>query len=547
MDQILAQVRQARRRLWLELLVNRLMRCWFAALAVAVVAIAAPKVVAIENLPADWTLWCLTASLAVAMVVALSWTWLRGRSELDAAVELDSRFGLRERVASSLSLTPALAETPMGRALTADTLRAVRRLHVKDRFPVRVDRRGWLPLVSALAAFVLMTFAENRPAESSIDPHAQQHAQEPVDTAAKQLRERMVERRKEAAAQGLKDAEGLFRELEKQTGKLAENKQVDRKQALVKLNDLAKQLEERRQRVGGPDEMRKQLNQMSGLGRGPADKMVDAMKQGQWKQAQEEAERLQEQVENEHLDDGAKRELTDQLDQMRQKMAEASAVRAQAMENLQQQVARQQQLGNLERAGQLQQKLEQMQSEQLQMSKLNELAQLAGECQQCMKQGDAQGAAKSLRAMAGQMDQMQQAAAEGKMLNAALDQLQSAKNAMACQQCRGEGCEACQGSSSKSSHKPGSGMGDGSSPGIRPQEGEVKYQDERIRQTPGPGSAVIVGEADGPNLRSQVAETVLQEMSSSSREPADPQVLEQLPQSRREHAQEYFNLLGEGR
>ncbi|MCH8841271.1 MAG: hypothetical protein IH831_11490, partial [Planctomycetes bacterium] len=62
MDQILAQVKQAQRRLWLELLVNRLMRCWFAALAVALVTIAAPKVVAIENLPEAWTLKCLGAS-----------------------------------------------------------------------------------------------------------------------------------------------------------------------------------------------------------------------------------------------------------------------------------------------------------------------------------------------------------------------------------------------------------------------------------------------------------------------------------------------------
>jgi hypothetical protein len=548
MDQILAQVKQAQRRLWLELFLNRLMRCWFAALAVAVLAIAAPKLVAIENLPSGWTVLCLGVSLAAGLVVACAWTWLRGRSRLDAAVELDSRFGLKERVASSLSLTPAVAETPAGRALMADALRAVRRVNVHDRFPVQVDRRGWLPLVAALLAFVLVTIVENRPAQSSVDPHAQQHAQEQIDTAAKKLRERMVEHRQEAAAKGLKDAEGLFRELEKQTEKLAQASQADRKQALVKLNDLAKQLEERRQQLGGAQQMRKQLDQMSGLNRGPADKMVDAMRKGDWQAAQQEAEKLGEQLEQGELDESAKKELAQQLKQIQEKSAEASAARAQAMDQLKQQVAQQQQQGDLERAGQSQQKLEQMQAQQQQASKLNQLAQLAGECQQRMKEGDKAGAAKALNAMTQQMQQMQLAQAEGKMLDESLEQMQMAKSAMACQQCQGQGCEACQGAGSAPRKGQGPGIGVGSGPGSRPGAMDnVKYQDQRVRQKPGPGSAVVVGEAAGPNLRLRVSEAVQEEMAAQSREPADPQVLEQLPKSRREHAQEYFNLLREGR
>jgi len=548
MDQILAQVKQAQRRLWLELFLNRLMRCWFAALALAVLAIAAPKLVAIENLPSGWTVLCLGVSLAAGLVVACAWTWLRGRSRLDAAVELDSRFGLKERVASSLSLTPAVAETPAGRALMADALRAVRRVNVHDRFPVQVDRRGWLPLVAALLAFVLVTIVENRPAQSSVDPHAQQHAQEQIDTAAKKLRERMVEHRQEAAAKGLKDAEGLFRELEKQTEKLAQASQADRKQALVKLNDLAKQLEERRRQLGGAQQMRKQLDQMSGLNRGPADKMVDAMRKGDWQAAQQEAEKLGEQLEQGELDESAKKELARQLNQIQEKSAEASAARAQAMDQLKQQVAQQQQQGDLERAGQSQQKLEQMQAQQQQASKLNQLAQLAGECQQRMKEGDKAGAAKALNAMTQQMQQMQLAQAEGKMLDESLEQMQMAKSAMACQQCQGQGCEACQGAGSAPRKGQGPGIGVGSDPGSRPGAMDnVKYQDQRVRQKPGPGSAVVVGEAAGPNLRLRVSEAVQEEMAAQSREPADPQVLEQLPKSRREHAQEYFNLLREGR
>ena len=57
---------------------------------------------------------------------------------------------------------------------------------------------------------------------------------------------------------------------------------------------------------------------------------------------------------------------------------------------------------------------------------------------------------------------------------------------------------------------------------------------------------MVVGEADGPNIRGQVGEAVKQEMTASASKPADPTVVEQLPKSRREHAEEYFNLLREG-
>jgi len=548
MDQILAQVKRAQRRLWIELFANRLMRCWFVALVLALVAIAVPKIIAIDNLPLGWALNCLVVNLTVGLFVACVWTVVRGRSELDAAAELDDRFGLKERVASSLSMPPDAADSPAGRALLADALRSVRKLEVQERFPVRLERRSWLPLVSALLAFVLITFVENRAAQSSADPKDTKLAQEQIDAATKKLRERMVERRKKAAEKGLKEAEGLFRELEKETEKMAKTGEADRKKTLVKLNDLAKQLQERRESLGGKQQMRKQLEQMKGLDQGPADKMVKAMKQGQWQAAKQELEKLKKQFEKGELDEEAKKELAQQLKQIQEKMAQAAEARKQAMDELKKQIEQQKQQGDMQRAGELQQKLDQMKKQQQQMNKLSQLAQQAGECQQCMKQGDGAGAAQALDQMMKQMEQLEQEMAEGEMLEAALDQLQMAKDAMACQDCQGQGCQACQGGGNKFSEKPGNGMGPGRGFGPRPDEkNDVNFRDSRVRQKIGKGSAVVVGEAEGPNIRGQVGEAIKQEMISSASEPADPTVVEQLPKSRREHAEDYFNLLREGR
>lgn len=546
MDQILEQVSRARRRLGWELFLNRLVRCWFAALVVALVAIAAPKIVALDYLPAQWPLKCGLVALAAGILFAAFWTWLRGRTELEAAVEIDERYGLKERVASSLSMSSADAETPAGQALLADAVRAVRRVDIDERFRIRLQRRAWLPIVPALLAFMLASLVDNREAQSSVDPQTK-ISQEQQENAMKELRKRLAEQRKKfESKKGLKDAEGLFRELEKQTAKMAEAQDADHKKTLVKLNDLAKQLEQRRQQLGGDQELRKQFAKMNHLNRGPADKMVDAMKKGDWQKAISQLDKLKKQLEAGKLDPAAKKELEQQMKQLKEKMQEAAEARKQKMEDLKKQIEEAKQRGDLSRAGEMQQKLDQMQRQQQKMKQLEQLAQKMGECQQCMKDGDTQGAAESLSKMMEQMEQLQQAMEEGEMLEMAMDQLQIAKDSMSCQQCQGQGCQACQGKGM--GKRLGQGMGEGPGGGTRPDEkNPTNFRNSRVRQKAGKGSAVVVGEAEGPNRRGQVIESVKAQMAVEGAQPTDPLVVEKLPKAYREHAEEYFNTFREGK
>jgi hypothetical protein len=145
MDQILEQVSRARRRLWLELFINRLITAWFVGLAVALVALAVPKVIAVSGLPANWSLWCIAAGLGGGTLATFVWMLIDNKSQLEAAVELDTRFGLRERVASSLSLSPTDAATPAGQALLQDASRAIAKVEVGKKFGVELPRKRWLP------------------------------------------------------------------------------------------------------------------------------------------------------------------------------------------------------------------------------------------------------------------------------------------------------------------------------------------------------------------------------------------------------------------
>src|SRR5262245_5589376 len=120
MDQLRKQVARARRRLIFEQFVGRLISCLVATLTLAALAIAAPRVAVISGLPESWDLLWLAGGFVVAVIVAGAWTFLSNRSPLDAAIEIDRRFDLRERVASSLSLSQEEQASEAGRAVVSD-------------------------------------------------------------------------------------------------------------------------------------------------------------------------------------------------------------------------------------------------------------------------------------------------------------------------------------------------------------------------------------------------------------------------------------------
>jgi hypothetical protein len=52
---------------------------------------------------------------------------------------------------------------------------------------------------------------------------------------------------------------------------------------------------------------------------------------------------------------------------------------------------------------------------------------------------------------------------------------------------------------------------------------------------------------EGPNLKGEVAQSVTEEMQALSTKPADPLTNEKLSKSRRQHAEQYFQMLREGK
>lgn len=554
MDKLRAQVSRARQKLILEQFLRRLVWCMLVALVAALVAVAAPRLIAIENLPPNWDLGWLIGAVVAGLAAAAIWTFFSKRSSLDAAVELDHRYELRERIASSLSLSPEELASPAGLALVNDAIRAATRIDVDDKFRVRLDRRAWWPLVPAAIALVLVGFVDTREAVSGLDPDSPAAQSKQVKQSVASLRKKLEEQRKKAEQQQLKAAEGIFKKIEEGTREITQKPEVDRTKAAVKLNDLAKELEQRRQELGGKEGLKKQFQSMKNLGAGPAEKAAQAMKDGDWQKAKQEIEKLAKAIKEGKLSENEKQELAKQIEQMKDKLAAAAEAQKQAAEDLKKQIEEQKKQGNLAKAGELQQKLDELQKQQPQLDKMQQLAQQMGQIQQGLQKGDGEQAAQAMAQMADQLAEMQQEMEEMEMLDAAMDQLEMAKDMMACKGCQGMGCAECQGGMNgnmfgqNQGNGQGMGMGVGRGMGPRPdEENPTNLRDTRVRQNPGKGAATFGGMVEGPNVKGEVSQSIKEEMASLGAEPADPLTSERLPASRKEHAEQYFRTLREGR
>jgi hypothetical protein len=541
MEALRRKVLIARRRLAIQRFLRALPWCLFATLLVAAAAIAVDK-----YYPLLLDVWAWPAlGVAEGIALAAGWVWFKGQSEVDAAIEIDRRFGLKERVSSTYSLSEAERDSAIGRALIQDASRAIDRVEVAEGFHLSLDRFALLPLAPAVVAFLVAVFLN--PASDTATATTE-GAQEKVQVkhAIEVAEQKAAERRKEARELDLKELEEPLTKLEEGLKQLAKGDD-DRHQALVKMNDLKKELEQRREQLSGNDRLKDQLEQLKNLARGPADKLAGALKNGDLKQAAKELEALKDQLQNGKLDEQSRAELTKQLEDMEQKLRAMAEKHRKLEDDVKSQIAEKRAAGQTKEAEELEKQLAKLAKQGPQMQQLERLAQQLGQCAQCTKQGDGQGAAEALSQLQGDLADMAQQLAEAELLDEALDQLSMAKDSMACKECNGEGCAACRGLGNRFSRRRGNGLGEGQGEGDRPEEEtRTGFYDTKVKQQIGRGAATITDRVEGPNVKGRVEQEISAQFEAVRGSNADPLADTKLPRGYREHARTYFDTLREG-
>ena len=539
MEQLVRQVRRAQRWLGLQRFVGMLGWCCFGSLLIALVLIVVGK---LRPMGIEGWMWgaVVLVALGLGIVAAAFWAVIRGRGPIDAAIEIDRRFRLKERVSSALALSDQERASPLGQALVNDAVRRVRRIDVGEHFTISPGRQLLLPLVPGVLALVALLFhpaVDDKQARASTDAAVKKQ----IEQSTEGLRRKLMEQRKRALEEGLKDAHELFKRLEEGTDDLVDRSKPERKQALVKLNELAREVQKRREQLGGAEKIQNQLNQLKNIDRGPADKFLSAVKKGNFKQAQEELEQLKTKLDQGDLTDQERQQLADQLKQMQEKLEKLADAHRQAQQDLQQRIDQARQAGQEDEAGKLQEQLDRLRQQLPQMNQLQDLANKLGQCAQCLQDGQLKDAGNMLDQLQTDVTSLQEQLQELEMLDEAMSQLAQCRNQMVCPNCGGAGCGDCQGD------KPGRGLGAGKGIGDRPKEkDDVSFYDTQASVKTGRGAASIAGEVEGPNLKGDAQQEIQQQYDSARRQSTDPLVGRQMSREHRRHAQEYFDRFREG-
>lgn len=554
MEEIKRQVKRAQQRLVLEQFWRVCGWSLFSALVIAAIGLAIPRIWVLSTIEQRvWDLSWIGGGIAVGFLVAGVWTYAIRRSKLDAAIELDRRYGLKERISSTLALTPSELDSEVGQALMTDAIRRVERIDVKEQFKVAPTWRLLLPLAPALAIGLLAMLpnAAMKQAEAGADTTPEIKKQ--IKTATMKLQERVRESQKKAEELGLQDSD-VLKEVNKELDKLAGKEPTDRKDALIKINDLAKEIEKRKHDLGGAEQMRKELDKLKDIAKGPAEKMADALRQGDFGKAQDELKKVNQELKDGTLGKEDQEKLAKQLEQLQEKLQQAVEDQKQAREQMQRQIEQKLSEGNVAEAAKMQQQLDQMNqnaAEKQQM--MQQLAMKLGEASQALKEGDPKEAAEKLDKLAGDLEKAQQQLEQAENLQEVLDQLAEAKDAMNCPSCQGEGCAQCQGTgkgdkmAGDKSKDKGNGKGKGRGQGERDEEETDKsFYDTRVAADAKKGQSVRVGDASGPNKAGKSLESIKEEVRASLAKPPDSIEDVTLPRDQRENAKQYFERLRKG-
>lgn len=539
MEQIQQQVASARRRLALQQFLTIAPWALFTSLVIAAIGIAIPKIWVLNVAPVWWSLGWIGGGLAAAFLLSILWTILVCRTNLDAAVEIDRRFGLKERVSSALSLSNEERETEAGRALIADATRRVEVLVVKERFGVAATWRALLPLGPALVVFALVALTTDAAREQASAAADSAALREQIKKSTRELRDRLAKQQAEAKQKDLQEAAQLFKKLQQGLDDLDSTNQIDRKKALVKMNDLASEVAKRRDQLGDSNQAKNQFRRLNSISKGPADRMVNALQDGNFKKALEELKKISEKLNNAELTEEEKQKLADQLSQMQQKMQSMVDQQARAKQELQRQIQQKMTAGDVAAADKLQRQLDQLRQQDGQMERMQRLANSLGQCSECLQNGQAANASSQLARMASELESMQTEMDELATLNEIMDEIADAKDAM-----RNDGPMGDMFSQNSGmdgfGDSPGDGLGEGQGEGYRPEEesqtGEYKA---RERAQPKAGEAIRTGDAFGPNRAGLSMEELKAQMSSSLSNEADPLTDQRLPKAQREHVRQY--------
>jgi hypothetical protein len=390
------QIHRVHRRLLVQRFLDYLMWCWAGALGVSALwFILQPLVIGKEP---EWLRLAVAGSaLGVGTILAAVLTWLHSPSSVEAALELDTRFGLKERVTTSCMLSSVQAEGPAGQALINDVEHRVAALDVSSQFPVRLAwSTALLPTCAAVLAlgtffFQPEWFARNTAAAKNTNKVVNaQEIQDQLDKLKKvSLPKRELDLPKDDK---LKELEAEWDKIvkkpldpndkEKVRERIQEvrdfqEKMKDRIQSLKDLADKNKDLKKNFEKLANIDPKGQKLDP-------PLKDLEDALQKGQMDKAIDLLDKLAKDLKANKLSPEEKKKLEAQLEELKNKLQ-----RLADQKDLKDQLKKDFEDGKItkEELDREMDRLAQMAKEMADLQDLQELADLLGDCKSGLGEG----------------------------------------------------------------------------------------------------------------------------------------------------------------
>jgi uncharacterized phage infection (PIP) family protein YhgE len=297
------------------------------------------------------------------------------------------------------------------------------------------------------------------------------------------------------------------------------------KETLVKLNDLAQQLEERRRQVETPDAIRDQLARLRTKEPGPAHDLARSLRRSEFLDGVARLDTLQEQLKSGGIDASERDQLAKQLGELsRQLYASVEASARRASDN-----------------------------------SLKKLQQSLGAAADGLRDDGDAAAESALGEVRAQLQSLAAEQGEMKLLDEGLQALAECKSGLR------RGSEPAPGSGDVPSETPGDAQGateasasrDGKSGGLNPGQSSAGGEnptagsdrqpiEARTRAELGAGPLRVVGPSDGPNAKGRALAAIREQAAAAAEGSASPPIEnEPLDRARRAQKRQYFDSLRE--
>lgn len=544
------QVRAASRRLTINVLFDRL------ALGAVVAAGGWGLLVLFERtfvfgLPL-WTSFWIACGLGA--LVALVGTVLSRVGALQAAVAIDRAAGLKERVSTALAVQGD--SDPFAHAAVRDAEKAAANLHVPQHIPLRAPRLlPWTAatVCSTFLLYFLMPQLNLLAGEKKPEVESRKEQTQQAQAVRKQVTEQLARVRK-LAEENPKLAEAA-RGLE--ALKVPENATRTpedlRREAMKQLSNVQEQLRRQQdsEKLDALKEMKRQLARLEAMqGKEPESELSKALASGDMSAAKKALNDLQKKLDEvaKSSDPAAKQQLAE----MQQKLAKLAEQLPKELDTRQLEKELQNKGGlSEEQAKKLMEKLAQMNPDELKKElqkqleksgmsqqqieqlakKVEQQKQACQQCQglaqalqkaaQCMKQGDGQqggqgnlGEAQAALSEAGdQLTELEMAEQEMNALEAALREIQEAKDGVCQGDCKGQGDIP---GDIIGQQGRGEGLGYGHKIGKQKAAGQYRPEKAKVRLQ----SGEIIGQVliDGPQMKGEAAAEAREVVSAAIRD-----------------------------